>query len=294
MKTRLEQMRQACRIHGGPVNMFGAAMGVRFSRMPIPRRFRERVFTTMFGKKYDPLTTEELEKPLTEFRSINELFTRGMPSHLRPVAEEAREQFVSPCDCTVQEIGTVKDDTILTVKDIPYRLKSLAPESDVQPFHNGHYAILFLSPRDCHRIFSPQSGTLDAITHIPGYRLLVHPPFQKKEFPTFTLNERLVMELTTELGRCLLIMVAGWGVGHITHPFETGLKPHGRRTTRVELSPAKNIAAADWLATFELGSTAVLITEPSDKLHPICKDGDKLNYGESLFAQTLAQPSEES
>lgn len=276
-------MKQACRIHGGPVSMVGAAMGVRLSRMPIPRAFRKRVFTTMFGKKYDPLTDAELEKPLTEFRSINELFTRGMPNHLRPVDIAAEQKFVSPCDCTVQEVGRLQDDTILTVKDIPYRLSSLAPESDTDRFRDGHFAILFLSPRDCHRIFSPQTGTLEAITHVPGYRLLVHPAFQKKEFPTFTLNERLIMELTTELGRCLLIMVAGWGVGHITHPFPTGLKPNGRRVTRVELSPPKHVEAADWLATFELGSTVVLITEPNDHMRAVRSADEKLNYGECLF-----------
>lgn len=282
MKVRLEQMRQAKRIHGGLVNMWGASMGVRLSRCPIPsRRLRRKIFGTIYGGKYPAIEEAELEKPLDEFRSLNELFTRGVPTALRPQSETASSEFISPCDSTVQDVGTLNDETLLTVKNIEYKISSLAPQTDIAAFNNGNFAILFLSPRDCHRVFSPQSGTLDAITHVPGYRLLVHPPFQRAEYPVFTLNERLVMELTTPLGRCLVIMVAGWGVGHITHPFETGLKPKGREATRVELAN-KTVQSGDWLATFELGSTVVLITEPNGLKSRVSAD-DVLQYGQSVF-----------
>ena len=288
MRIRLEQMRQARRIHGGLVNMWGASVGVRLSRCPIPsRRLRRRIFGTIYGEKYPAISDEELEKPLDEYRSLNELFTRGVPDALRPRSQNAANEFVVPCDSTVQDAGLLADDTLLTVKGIEYQISSLAPQTDVTPFRNGNYAILFLSPRDCHRVFSPQSGTLDALTHVPGYRLLVHPPYQRREFPVFTLNERLVMELTTPLGRCLLIMVAGWGVGHITHPFATGLKPASRRITRVTMN--RTVESGEWLATFELGSTVVLITEPQ-VMKSVAAD-QVLRYGETLL---VPQADEES
>ena len=285
MKTRLEQTRQAMRIHGGFSNMLGAALGVRLSRLPLPTRLRPKVYNTLYGGKYEALDESELEKPLHEFRSINELFTRGVRPEKRPLVTDAHRHFTVPCDCTVQETGLLQDETILTVKDIEYQLSSLAQTTDTASFANGRYAILFLSPRDCHRVFSPQSGTLDSLTHVPGYRLLVHPPYQRREFPVFTLNERLVMELTTPLGRCLLIMVAGWGVGHITHPFATGLRPGSRQCTRVDLPEGRPVSPGDWLATFELGSTVVVITEPRDDLNATISAGDKLCYGQSLFQQ---------
>ena len=102
----------------------------------------------------------------------------------------------------------------------------------------------------------------------------------------FTLNERLVMELSTSLGRCLLIMVAGWGVGHITHPFPTGLIPHGRKITRVDFETPRPVQAGDWLATFELGSTVVLITEGGCPLAESVHRADTLRYGESLFCES--------
>ena len=97
------------------------------------------------------------------------------------------------------------------------------------------------------------------------------------------------MELTTPLGRCLLIMVAGWGVGHITHPFATGLRPGSRQCTRVQLPQGRTVASGDWLATFELGSTVVMIIEPRADLTPSISAGDKLCYGQSLFQQERQQ-----
>lgn len=283
MHPRLEQTRQACRIHGGWGNLFSATVGVRLSRLPIPERFRPRVYNTLYGKKYDALDEAELEKPLAEYRSINELFTRGVRKELRPLVVNREHHFVVPCDSTVQEIGRIQHDTILTVKDIAYQLSSLAPQTSVSDFHDGHYAILFLSPRDCHRVFSPHDGWLTAMSHVPGYRLLVHPPYQRAEFPVFTHNERLVMELQTLMGRCLVIMVAGWGVGHITHPFDSGLSRHRRTTTRIVYPQPRPISAGDWLATFELGSTVLLVTESNAGMKPSVSAGYKLCYGQSLF-----------
>lgn len=269
------------------MGLWGAALGVRISRFPIPPSLRESVYRRVYGGKYDAIDESELEKPFSEYRSINELFTRGLRPERRPLANNADRCFTAPCDGTVQMVGRISHETVMTAKEIPYQLSSLAPKTDIGCFTNGRFVVLFLSPRDCHRVFSPQNGTLEAVTHVPGYRLLVHPPYQRAEFPVFTLNERLIMEFRTELGRCLVIMIAGWGVGHITHPFVTGLVPHGRQITYQALNPSRLIASGDWIATFELGSTVILITEPHDldgtPLAPVVQCGQGLHYGESVL-----------
>ena len=35
---------------------------------------------------------------------------------------------------------------------------------------------------------------------MPGARLLVHPPFQRAEYPVYTLNERMIFRLSTRIG----------------------------------------------------------------------------------------------
>ncbi|MEQ9406156.1 MAG: archaetidylserine decarboxylase [Fuerstiella sp.] len=285
MRIQLEQFNQARRIHGGLFGMWTAALGVRLSRCPVPGPMRTHIYRRVYGGKYDSLNESELEKPLSEYRSINELFTRGVPPDQRPLAKNIESTFTVPCDCTVQTMGSIGQDTTLTVKQTDYRLETLAPQTDVACFRNGRFAILFLSPRDCHRVFSPQSGTLDAVTHVPGSRFPVHPPFQRPEFPVFTLNERLVMELTTPLGRCMVIMVAGWGVGHITHPFELPLRPHRRKVQRLQLTDPRKVSANEWLATFELGSTVVFVTEGTRTFDTQLAAGDSLHFGQSLFSE---------
>ncbi len=271
--------------------MLGAAIGVRLSRTPIPTAtLRRKVFSMIYGGKYGALDEAELEKPLEQFRSLNELFTRGVKPGLRPVPERT-DQFLSPVDGTVQDIGRLENDTVMTIKGIRYTLNSLCPETDTTPFNDGRFAILFLSPKDCHRVFTPAEGTLEQMVHVPGHRLLVHPPYQTPEFPVFSLNERLVMQLDTPLGKCLLIMVAGWGVGHITHPFRIGRRFSPRRVCVTKLDPPRPMSRAEWIATFELGSTVILITERNCTSAALVERDQKIRFGEPVFDTSNAEPA---
>jgi phosphatidylserine decarboxylase len=279
--TKLEEIRQASRIHGGLFSMFTAALGIRLARLPIPRGLRLKLYRSVFGKKYPPgLDESEAEKPLDEYPSLNAVFTRGIKPHARPIA--AGPYFVAPCDGTVQEIGRVDRGRFFTLKGIEYTLASLLPGVDVGPFEHGHFAIIFLSPLDCHRVFSPQEALLEEAIHVPGFRLLVHPPFQRAEYPTYTLNERVIFRLGTTVGPCVLVMIAGWGVGHVTLPAAPafGRRPHG--VSRHAFTPPLSLKRGDWLGTFELGSTVVLLT-PLSEADALVGSNDKVKYGEPVF-----------
>jgi len=193
-------------------------------------------------------------------------------------------QFLCPCDARVQDVGRLARDRPLTVKGTEYTLDSLLPGLDGGKFEGGHFAILFLSPSDCHRVFSPQDALLEEVIHVPGRRLLVHPPYQKKEYPVFSLNERVILNLTTPLGRCALVMVAGWGVGHITLPFDRGFRRHRRRITRRNYDGSISLQKGQWMATFEIGSTVILLTEPTEQAIAQVSREDKVKYGQPLLS----------
>ena len=283
-QTRREQVRQAKTIHGGMANMLAASVGVRLSRVPIPsRRLRRKVFGLVYGNKYQALDEEEMTQPLTEFRSLNELFTRGVREECRPIAN-VPEGYLCPCDATIQDAGLLRDDSVMTVKGIDYSLPSLLPDYDIQRFHGGHFAVSFLSPSDCHRVFCPADARLLQMTHVPGRRLLVHPPFQRSEFPVFVLNERVILRMQSDHGEFVLVMVAGWGVGHITHPFPSPLTFHKAKVTHAFPDSLLSFRAGDWIATFELGSTVILITQPDDTLVFQFTPGDAVQYGRPAFA----------
>ena len=290
LKIRLEQFRQAKRIHGGLWKLLVAALGVKLSRLRLPtRRLRLSLYRNIFSKKYPPgLDENEAERPLWEYPSLNALFTRGIKPQYRPVPSGTAE-FMSPCDGTVQEIGRIDRDRILTLKGIEYTLGSLLPHTDVRPFQNGHFAIVFLSPIDCHRVFSPQDGQLEEVIHVPGYRLLVHPPFQRAEFPTYTLNERMILRFSTSLGPCLVVMVAGWGVGNITLPHAPTFRPRSKAGGHARPGPRPvAVARGEWVATFELGSTAVLITPPGANVTSLVSTYDRVKYGQPVLGYALS------
>jgi phosphatidylserine decarboxylase len=261
-----------------------ATAAVRLSRVPIPsRRLRLRLFRDLYARMYPPgLNEAEAERPLDSYRSFNALFTRGLKPEHRPIPQDPSD-LLSPCDGTVQDVGRVERGQILTVKGIAYSLASLLPGVAPENFEGGAFAILFLSPIDCHRVFSPADGRLEEIVHVPGSRLLVHPPFQRPEFPVYTLNERAIFAVSTERGTCAVVMVAGWGVGNITTPLAPGFRPRSRRVESHRWEEPLSVKRGEWIATFELGSTVVLIAPPTLAAAPLVTPNEKVRYGQPVL-----------
>jgi phosphatidylserine decarboxylase len=289
LSIRLEQIRQARLIHGGLAQLGLAVVAIKLSRIPIPsRRIRRRLFREQYVRRYPPgLNEEESECPLEDYRSLNALFTRGLRPERRPIPADA-PAVLCPCDGRVQDVGRVDGGKLLTVKGIEYSLASLLADDDARPFEGGLFAIIFLSPIDCHRVFCPADGRLECVVHVPGSRLLVHPPLQRPEYPVYTLNERMILRLSTDAGPCAVVMVAGWGVGNITLPLAPGLRAGSRRVESFGWDLPPTVGRGDWIATFELGSTVVLLTSRSPGATPLVTPNEKVCYGQPLFR--LAEP----
>jgi phosphatidylserine decarboxylase len=285
LAIRLEQFRQARRIHGGLLNFAVALAGIKLARLPIPsKRLRLWLYRGLYAKKYPPgLDETEADRPLGEYRSLNALFTRGIRPECRPITGD-RACFLAPCDGTVQEVGRIAQGKLLTLKGIEYTLDSLLPDTDTRALEGGYYLVIFLSPIHCHRVFSPHDGRLEHASHVPGYRLLVHPPYQRTEYPVYTLNERVVVRLTTSVGPCLLAMIAGWGVGNITLPHAPDFRPRARRAAMRTWSPGISVRGGEWIATFELGSTVVLLTPPAPDVTPLVEAHQEIKYGQPVLA----------
>ena len=284
LRIKLEAIRQARRIHGGVIQHCIAILGIKLARLPVPtRRLRLRLYRNVYGKKYPPgLDENEAERPLSSYRSLNALFTRGIKPEFRPMPL-GTPQFLCPCDGSVQDIGVIERGRLLTLKGIEYTLESLSPNVDSRPFEGGHFIIVFLSPIHCHRVFSPQDGHLEKAIHVPGSRLLVHPPFQRAEFPVYTLNERMIFQFSTAFGPSLMVMVAGWGVGNITLPSAPDFRPRSREVESRTYSQPLAVKRGDWIATFELGSTVVLLTPPGANVTSLVAPNQEVRYGQPVL-----------
>jgi phosphatidylserine decarboxylase len=284
MSIKWEQVRQARAIHGGFVGLCLALLAVKLSRVPVPTRWlRHRLFREMFVRKYPPgLNEREAERPLEDYASFNALFTRGVKPEYRPIPDGTPE-ILSPCDGTVQDVGCVEKGRLFTVKGIEYSLGSILADMDIATYEGGQFAIIFLSPIDCHRVFSPHDGCLEEVVHVPGARLLVHPPFQREQFPVYTLNERMIFRLASPAGPCVVVMVAGWGVGNITLPLAPGFRPGSQRIESWRSYSPQPVKRGDWIATFELGSSVLLITASSLEATPVVSPNEKVHYGQPVF-----------
>lgn len=284
LAIRYVQFSQARRIHGGLLRFVVAVIVVHLSRLPIPSRgLRERLFRDFYARAYPPgLNEEEAERPLADYPSLNALFTRGVKPEYRPIPVDPSE-VLSPCDGKVQDVGRIAEGQLITAKGIAYSLSSLMPGMDTSVYEGGAFVVIFLSPIDCHRVFSPRDGRLEELVHVPGYRLLVHPPFQRPEYPVYTLNERMVFRLATDAGPCAVVMVAGWGVGHITVPLAPKFRPRSRGTESFTWESRPEVKRGDWLATFELGSTVVMLTSASHDANPRVSPNEKVRYGQPVF-----------
>jgi phosphatidylserine decarboxylase len=281
---RAEQFRQAKRLSGGLWNLSLAALGIRLARLPIPsRRLRHWFYQGLFAKRYPPGVDEsEVEMPLWSYPSLNAMFTRGVKPECRPIPA-GTPQFLCPCDGTVQDVGRVDGGKILTLKGIGYTLGSLLPDIDYRPLEAGHFVVVFLSPINCHRVFTPQDGRLEQAIHVPGYRLPVHPPCQRAEYPVYTLNERMILRFATPLGPCVVVMVAGWGVGNITLPLDPAFRPRARAMATRTWSPPRAVRRGQWVATFELGSTVVLLTPPAVNVRCLVSPNEEVRYGQPVL-----------
>jgi phosphatidylserine decarboxylase len=289
LAIKVEQVRQACRIHGGPMRLCLALLALKLSRLPIPsRRLRLWLFRDVYARTYPPgLDEGEADRPLDAYPSFNALFTRGMKPECRPIPAGTAD-VLSPCDGRVQEVGRADRGRLLTLKGVEYSLVSLLPNLDTRPYEGGHFVIIFLSPIDCHRVFSPRDGRVAEVIHVPGARLLVHPPFQRAEYPVYTLNERVILRLATDLGPCLIVMIAGWGVGDITLPFAPRFRPGSGRVESHAWESPPAVKRGDWIATFELGSTVVLIMPSSLEATPLVSPGQEIHYGQPVLGNAAA------
>jgi phosphatidylserine decarboxylase len=82
----------------------------------------------------------------------------------------------------------------------------------------------------------------------------------------------------------VLILVAGWGVGNITLQFDRGFRPRRQAMTRIAYANPPRLGKGEWLATFELGSTAILITERAGAESCQVQADQRVKYGQPLFA----------
>ena len=225
----------------------------------------ERAVVGLYSRFYNVDFDECVQR--SGYASFDEFFTRTLRPGARPV-DPAREAIVSPADGRIDSMGPVHPDASFFVKGRPYRVAELlGDEEEARRYVGGAGCVIYLSPRDYHRVHFPTSGKVLSWSHIPGKLFPVGDRSVRREPGLFARNERFVTVIDGPAGRCAIVMVAAVGVGHITASYDGEVATHAGgfatgTVRRKSFASAPAVARGQELGIFNLGSTTVTIFEP--------------------------------
>ena len=171
--------------------------------------------------------------------------------------------IVSPADGAISQLGQIEQGEIFQAKGQSFSVEKLIADPQLaEPFKQGQFATVYLSPKDYHRVHMPFAGTLTETLYVPGELFSVNQITAENIPGLFARNERMVCLFDTELGRMAVVLVGAMIVAGIETVATGKVKPSGR----LELNQHNLfLEKGAELGRFYLGSTAVILFE-QDKI----------------------------
>jgi len=211
----------------------------------------------------------EAERRIAEYASFQELFCRGLARGLR-TCDGDPDAIVSPVDGALMVDGAITDSLVFTVKSVRYSVAQLLGDDATwaSRFAGGGYQVFYLSPRDYHRMHSPVTGRVTEYRWIRGDFWPVNSLAQRLP-NVYCDNERVVSYLDTGRGVVAMVKVAAFGVGYISLRYlgeEPGDRDAALRRRHWHVygdQESPRVTRGEEIASFGLGSTVVLLYEPS-------------------------------
>jgi len=228
----------------------------RFARLELP--LLSRLSISLFHLLYSRIDLDEAERmQRREYRSLQDFFTRTLKRGARPIGGAL---VVSPCDGAFGQSGAIQNQTIIQAKGVPYSLAEFLGDSTLASvFEGGAFSTIYLAPWNYHRVHHPFAGRIIRLRHIPGDLWPVNRSAVEGIPGVFARNERAWVEIETDHGRAIAIMVGAFNVGSIrltAHP-ELGASERGDWIPSLPVP----VRAGDELGIFEMGSTVVLLLD---------------------------------
>jgi phosphatidylserine decarboxylase len=261
------------------------------ARRRVPRPLRRALYGGF--ARYVGADLSALDRPLDAFPRFDDFFTRPLKAGARPVAQ-GEQVVVSPVDGVVSEAGVADGGRLIQCKGRDYTIAGLlADAAEARAFEGGAYATLYLAPRDYHRIHNPVDGKVTGYRHIPGAFFPVNPVSVRNVAGLFSINERLVTYLDSDVGRVAVVAVAATGVGFITVAYDREVSTHrsgapGRHGWAQRYAAPRPLGRGAELGTFHLGSTVILLFEPK-RVRLELAAGQVVRMGERIGGQANEQ-----
>ena len=213
-----------------------------------------------FVAHYKVDMAEAANPDVESYPTFNEFFTRPLREGVRPIAEAP---FVCPVDAAISQFGPIEHDQIFQAKGHSYSTRALigGDQELAHRFDHGHFATLYLAPKDYHRIHMPCDGRLVRMIYIPGALFSVNPLTARHVPSLFARNERVVCVFETEHGPFINVLVGATIVGSIATVWHGVVNPPRTRDVREWRYDGQDIRIAKGaeMGRFLLGSTVVML-----------------------------------
>jgi len=228
-------------------------------RVPWLKNLLIRRFIAAYGVNMQEAQAEAPEA----YANFNAFFTRPLKDGLRPLPANS-QAIVCPADGAISAIGRIDDDAIFQAKGKQFSLQALlgGDASWAQRFRNGHFATVYLSPKDYHRVHMPYGGQLRECVYVPGDLYSVNQTTAENIDGLFTRNERAVCLFDSDAGPMAVVLVGAMIVAGIETVFAGHVAPAGRelrRTHYVDIAHPVRLERGAELGRFKLGSTAIVL-----------------------------------
>ena len=194
-----------------------------------PVLFGSRLVSGLMGRRYDSprsrkdiaklasisgCNAAEAEKPIAEYNSFNDFFTR----RLKPGARPLGDGVVSPADGRLMLYLAADADRPFPLKGAARSLRSVF-DGDA-PAGLYDIAVVRLAPVDYHRFHFPcDCRTPDPVRVVPGKYHSVNPIALLRYPDVYADNERQIVACDADFGRFWLVDVGAFGVGTIVQTY---------------------------------------------------------------------------
>jgi len=214
-----------------------------------------------FVKRYQVNMAEAANPDIASYATFNDFFTRPLKDGARPLA---RADCVCPVDGAISQFGPVNKDQIFQAKGHSYSTTALVggDAALAAEFEDGHFATLYLSPKDYHRIHMPCDGVLRRMIYVPGDLFSVNPTTARGVPGLFARNERVVCVFDSAQGPFVQVLVGATIVGSMATVWHGMVNPPrpGHLWERLyNKDGGVKLAQGAEMGRFLLGSTVVLL-----------------------------------
>ena len=185
---------------------------------------------------------------------------RRLKPGVRPLEESP---ILHPADSQIAQVGAIKDGKGIQAKGRTYSVAELCADPQMEAkFHEGLFITYYLCPTDYHRVHSPVDGKILKVRHIPGHLWPVTNWSANQIDNLFAVNERVVLEIESRLGPCVMVFVGATNVGQIRLNFDSEIVTNidfNQTTREKSYNPPIEISRGQELGAFYMGSTVVML-----------------------------------